>query len=173
MQEMNTNNFGMTSDLVGLDIPEAEERGRVCLSDNCNGQKRKNLMELDKNGDALDGGYGDYSENKDDAYEIYEDKWKNLGGDAEAGGVSTFVEIPMAGVDRGKGRNLQITGYQVSVGKGGTMPSSDQAKCSRTGCIGYRNAEMVIQVGGINLVINRGVQEATLRIVMKVVMDYA
>ena len=36
-----------------------------------------------------------------------------------------------------------------------------------------RSAEMVIQAGGINLLIYRGIQEATLRTVMKVVMDHA
>ena len=178
MQEINSTNFGMTSELIGSDITEVEERRRECLLDNGNEKKRTNLKEQDKNRDALNGGYGDCSENRDNGYEIYEDKGKDLGGGAEAGGFSTFVEIPMAGVNRGS--NVQTSSFQVSVGKGGAIALSEHVKCSRTqetevpyGGIGFRNAEVAIQAGGIKLLIYGGVQETTLQTVMKVVMDYA
>ena len=168
MQEINSSSFGVPTELAGPGIPKAEEHRRECLSDNSDGLKRKNLM----GDDALIGGHGAYSE--DSGYDIYEGKV--LEGDTEAGGVSTFVEIPMAGDDRG--RNIQITGFQVSMGKDEAIESPDHVRRTHRNevtndGIGLRNAEVVIQAGGVNLLIYRGVQEATLRTVMKVVMDHA
>ena len=169
MQENNSSSFGVPTELAGSGIPKAEEHRRECLSDNSNGLKRTNLTGVD---DALIGGYGAYSE--DSGYEIYEGRV--LEGDTEAGGVSTFVEIPMAGDDRG--RNIQITGFQVSMGKDDAVKSPGHVRRTHRGevandGIGLRSAEVVIQAGGVNLLIYKGVQEATLRTVMRVVMEHA
>ncbi|MBQ9607161.1 MAG: hypothetical protein IJV16_08305 [Lachnospiraceae bacterium] len=91
--------------------------------------------------------------------------------------TSAFVEIPMAGEDTGK-REIQITGFQTPVEKA-MMPSDHmkgntlQEKEVTFEGSDLRSAEMVIQAGGIKLLIYRGIQEATLRTVMKVVMDHA
>ena len=109
--------------------------------------------------------------------EAEDHKGQDFESTTKAGAASTFVEIPMAGGDTGK-KEIQITGFQAPVEK--AMMPSDRLKCSTQQeneapheGIGFRNAEMVIQAGGINLLICRGIQEATLRTVMKVVMDHA
>ena len=172
MQKINSSSFGDPSELTGSGIPEAEEHRRECLSGNNGDLKRANIMGVYDNENALAGGYGAYSE--DSGYDIYEGKV--LGGDTEAGGVSTFVEIPMAGED--KGRNIQIRGSQVPMGKDEAIKtpvhgSGTQRNEVSDGGIGIRSAEVVIQTGGLNLLVYRGVQEATLRTVMKVVMGHA
>ena len=172
MQEINSNSYGISTELAGSGIPRDEEHRRECVLDNSDDLKRINLMDVDENENALIGDYGAYSEDSD--HDIYEGKVSE--GDTEAGGVSTFVEIPMAGDDRG--RNIQITGFQVSMGKDEAMRSPDHVRRTHGNEVtndgtGLRSAEVVIQAGGVNLLIYRGVQEATLRTVMKVVMDHA
>lgn len=153
MREINSRGLGVPTGIAGSGIPKAENHRRECVSDNnSDGLKRTNLMDADDNGNALIGGYGAYGE--DSGYGIYEGKVS--GGDTEAGGVSTFVEIPMAGDDRG--RNIQITGFQVSMGKDEAIESPDHVRRTHRNeatndDIGLRNAEVVIQAGGVNLLI--------------------
>ena len=172
MQEIKTNNFVVQAKRGALDGPKTKDCGRGCLSDNGDDLKRANLIDVDNKEGGVNGGHGDHGEDGD--HDLYEGK--DLDDDGEAGGVSTFVEIPMAGT--GEGRDIQITGFQVPLWKGEARKSVNHEtrtygnEISNDGVarIGH---EVTIQAGGVNILIYGGVREATLRTVMKVVMDHA